>query len=244
MKPGLTLSKRSKLRRQQARADERDESERHLRNNENAAKPIAAARGGGAAAFFEDGVNILADRLDSGDESADDAGVEKQIAIVKARTQALRLVSFTTSRSAGGELAERAEACRGEKHSTDAAENGKEDAFGEQLRDEAATACAERNAQRDFFLTSGVTREKQIDNVSAGDEKDETYRREKDEQRDAQLGSGRVLHFCAATPQFCGCRESELFELMVERPEFCVSFVSVTPASGARARCTGGERDR
>ncbi len=57
-----------------------------------------------------------------------------------------------------------------------AANERKKRAFGKQLADDAAAACAEGCAKRDFTFASSGASEDEIGDVDAGNQEDENYR--------------------------------------------------------------------
>ena len=77
------------------------------------------------------------------------------------------------AREALAELVEELDRAAGEREAEDGADHGKEQNFAEQLRDDGAARGAEGEAERDFALAVGGTREQQRGDVDAGDEQQE-----------------------------------------------------------------------
>ena len=67
-----------------------------------------------------------------------------------------------------------------------------QDAFGEELADDAATAGAHGGADGEFTLAAGGADEQQIGDVGAGDEQDEADGSEEDEERRARAADDVV----------------------------------------------------
>ena len=63
----------------------------------------------------------------------------------------------------------------GKQHSGNAAQNRKQNTFGEQLTDEPGTAGAERQPNSDFALARSGACQQQVGDVHHGDEQHKTY---------------------------------------------------------------------
>ncbi len=80
-----------------------------------------------------------------------------------------------------------------EKKSQRAAEQGDNNTFGEKLANHARARGAESCAHRDFLRARSGTREQEIRNVGAGNEKDETHRAEENDQRGTNVLHNLIL---------------------------------------------------
>ena len=75
---------------------------------------------------------------------------------------------------------------------TIAAQDGEEDALGQELAEEAAPRRAQRETDRDLLLPVGGPRQQQVRDVGAGDEQHEGDRAQEQHQGRAQVADDRV----------------------------------------------------
>ena len=88
---------------------------------------------------------------------------------------------------------------RGQGESQQSAKSGEQDAFREQLHNDALAASAEGGANSDFLFARGRARERQVGHIDAGDENNECYCSEQHEQtqanvRDHAVAQGNHAH--------------------------------------------------
>ena len=127
---------------EQRGADEQDEGERDFADDEQGARFALAESGAGAvAAFLERGVEVGARGADGGEESEEDAG-EQGDAEGEGEDTPIDAdggsVFADAGDVAGAESQQRAHADVAEDETENAAGDGEQDAFGEQLADDAA----------------------------------------------------------------------------------------------------------
>ena len=67
-----------------------------------------------------------------------------------------------------------------------------QDAFGEELADDAGASCAHGGADGELALAAGGADEEQVGDVGAGDEEDKADGSEKDEERGARAGNDGI----------------------------------------------------
>ena len=158
---------------QESGAAEEDEGERDLADHQHAAHRIAPEADRVAAAAFaecrrEIGLRHVDRRRESeenpgehgdGDGESDHAGVERNLSGAR--------------QDRGVEVDEQARAGPCEQEPEGGAERGEQDAFGEELADEAPASRAERVADADFAAARGGAGEQEIRKVHTGDEENE-----------------------------------------------------------------------
>ena len=83
--------------------------------------------------------------------------------------------NFAVASFGGESEAEKMKPAIGEEDAECAADEREKRAFGEQLADDAAAACAERGAEGDFTFAGGGASEDEIGDVDAGNQEDENY---------------------------------------------------------------------
>ena len=122
--------------------------------------------------------------------------VRRETPRVKRRTRQSRPTAAPFSpmrgRSAGRDGEQRAHAGVAEDEAEDAAGEREDDAFGEQLADDAGAAGAHGGADGEFTLAAGGADEEEIGDVGAGDEQDEADGSEEDEERGARVADDGV----------------------------------------------------
>ena len=72
-----------------------------------------------------------------------------------------------------GEVVEELDSASGEHKAEDGAQDGEQQHFTQQLRDDGAARCAEREAEGDLALAVGSAGEQQRGDIDAGDEQQE-----------------------------------------------------------------------
>jgi hypothetical protein len=117
-------------------------------------------------------------------------------------------------RSAGLTGEQRAHAHIAEDEAEDAAGDGEDDAFGEELADDAGAAGAHGGTDGEFTLAAGGPDEQEIGDVGAGDEQDEADGSEQDKERGARVGDDGVAQGLDAESGF-GIGEGAAAELAV-----------------------------
>ncbi len=100
---------------------------------------------------------------------------------------------FADAGEAGGADGEQgANAGVAEDEAEDAADEGEDDAFGQQLTDDACAARAHGGANGEFTLAAGGADKEKVGDVGAGDEQNEADGAEEDEERVTSAGDDGV----------------------------------------------------
>src|SRR5207249_11806481 len=80
----------------------------------------------------------------------------------------------------------------GERDADSSADQGKQQAFHQQLTSDAPTAGADGGSNGDFTLTAGGTRQKQAGNIRARNQQDERNGAEQDQQGRTELAGNLI----------------------------------------------------
>ena len=145
-----------------------------------------------ASAGFERAVEVDADRRQGGGEAEEDAGGYRNQEC-KGEHGAVDADFLEARDVARVHAADDEEAGLGHQQAENAAEDSDQDAFGEELADEAGPAGAEGGADGDFFLASGGAGEQEVGDVGAGDEQHEADRAEQHEHGAADIAYDHFL---------------------------------------------------
>ena len=70
----------------------------------------------------------------------------------------------------------------------------KQNSLGENLAENTSRRCAQRGSNRDLFLATEGLRQRQIGDVDASDQKDESYSSQQNQQRGTHIGDQILLH--------------------------------------------------
>ena len=87
----------------------------------------------------------------------------------------------------------------GKTEAQEAAEGAEQQAFDEELADDAPAGCAECCADGDFALASKGTAEHHVRDIGAGDEQDKTHGGEHEQEDDADAAAIKALLKCEDT---------------------------------------------
>ncbi len=74
-----------------------------------------------------------------------------------------------------------------------AADSCKRQTLGQELAEQLGAGCAERSANRDFFLACGAAGEQKIGDIGASDQQNEADRAEKHPQRAAYVTFEEII---------------------------------------------------
>ena len=169
----------------QARADEQDDRQRHLRDHEAVPEtPPAAAGRCVAPAFFHRVRQVRSQQARGGGDAEDhggderDADREQQHAPVDGRARDTGNARWVPPR-------EQAHTTPGQRQTGGGADTGEHETLGQQLPDEAGRAGPERRAHGHLALPRFRAREEKIGHVGAGDEQQEADRAEEEPDRAA-----------------------------------------------------------
>ncbi len=121
----------------------------------------------------------MPERIESASVNSQDAAVDAHV--VQAR------------HAPGAQRVDARQAQRGEREADGAAGEREQDAFGEQLPQDAGAARAERRADRHLLLARHRARQQQVRHVRAGDEQDEPDRAGQHQQRRAHVADDFLL---------------------------------------------------
>ena len=181
---------------EQRRADQQHQGQRDLADDEQRASLALPEAGAGAvAALLQGGVEVGARGAEGREESEEDAGEQRdgegegEYAPIDADGGAV----FANTGQAGGTHGQQgAHAHEAEQQAKNAASDGEQHAFGEQLADDACPAGSECGADRKFAFASGGADQQKIGHVGAGDEKHEADRAKQHQQRLAHVANDTV----------------------------------------------------
>ncbi len=159
---------------QQRRADEQHQRQGDLRHHEHRARLVLLKAGAGpAAAFLERRVQVRARRVQGRDQAEHQPGDdrdghrERQHAPVE-RDDGAGLADTGETGGVHGE--QRADARHAQRHAKDAAGQREQDAFGQQLADDAAAPRADRGTDRNLTLAARRAGQQQVGDVGARDQ--------------------------------------------------------------------------
>ena len=182
---------------QQRRPDQQHHGHRHLGGHQQRPCPIVSeARATAIAALFQRAAQIRARRFDSGNESKQNAGQnrqgerESQNAPVEAHIGA----AFPDARDvAGAEAQNGADAGVACRQTQNAAGQRQHHAFRKKLPDNPAASGSHRGANRNFPFPARRARQQQIGDIRAGDQQHEADRTQKNQQRIPHAAHDDVL---------------------------------------------------
>ena len=181
---------------EQRRADQQHQRQRDLADDEQRPSLALPEAGAGAvAALLQSRVQVGPRGAESREESEQDAGEQRdgkgegEYAPIDADGGAV----FANTRQAGRAHGQQgAHSHEAEQQAKNAASDGEQDAFGEQLADDACPAGSECGADRKFASASRGADQQKISHVGAGDEKHEADRAKQHQQRLTHVANDTV----------------------------------------------------
>ena len=156
---------------------------------------LREAGAGAVAAFLQGRVEVGPRGAEGREDSEQDAGKQRdhegegEYAPIDADGRAVFANTGQAGRTHGQQGAHSHEA---EQQAENAASDREQDAFGEQLADDACPAGSECGADGKFAFTSGGADQQKIGNVGASDEQHEADRAKQDKQRFTHVANDAV----------------------------------------------------
>ncbi len=196
-RPGWTRAQRDEGANQQRRADQQNQGQRDFGGNQQRTGFVGMrARSGASAVFLERRIQIDARCLQRGEEAEEhtsgerDQNREDDHAPIHGDKRAAR----SDARDVAGIDGEKsANASHAEREPERAAGEGKQQAFGQELANDAPASCADGCTNRDFTLAAGGADQQKIGDIGASDEKNQADRAGQHQQRRPNVQDDRVL---------------------------------------------------
>ena len=149
---------------------------------------MSPAHRSAAAAGFQNFVEIGVGRFEGRNDAEDNPGQKRDRQGEKENARVKGKINRAIRKKWRAEGPEQFTAPVGDEKTGDAAYEGEQSAFREELADEARTTGAESGAQSKFFFAFGGLREKEIREVHAGDEQHEADYAHEDATGERELG--------------------------------------------------------
>ncbi len=177
---------------EQAGGDQDDDGERDFGDDQGIVGAMLGARIAGSAAFFQALREVATAGFERGSQAekycGENCGDEGE------SENGAAYVYFIEARKAlWAELLQEFHAGIGEKNSSDAAGEREDQAFGEELAEQAGASGAERGANGDLALASGIAREKKAGDIGASNQENQGDRADEDHECRAHVADENVL---------------------------------------------------
>ena len=193
VEPGVDGGELREAADQEPGAGEQHHRERHLGHDQRAAHPRPAAIGDRATpGLLQRSGQAGRRRLERGHHPEDEAGHDRQAE--RERDHVAVDPHVVQPRNTGRlEPDQHVDAPDRQQQPETAADDAEDDAFGEELADEAAAGGAERAAHRHLAFARRRAREQQVGDVGAGDQQDEADGAEKHQHGLADVADHRLV---------------------------------------------------
>src|ERR1700677_3165281 len=150
------------------------------------------ARIAGRTAFFQTLGEIATASCERGTEaeqySGENCGDEGE-----SQHSAADICFIETWKALRAELLQELDTGIGEKNSGDAAREREDETFRQELAEQTGASCAQRDADGNFALASGVAREEQAGNICAGNQENQSDRSDQHYECGAHIADKHVL---------------------------------------------------
>ena len=193
---GIDVAQGDEAADEQGGTDQQDERERDLADDQQRAGLALTESGAGAvAAFLERGVEVGARGSDGGEQTEENAGKQRDAEgegehpPIDADGGAMLA---DAGNIAGAEGQQAAHADEAEHQSEDPSGDGEQNAFREQLADDARAAGSHGGANGEFTLASCSADQQKIGDIGAGDEKDEAHGSDEHEKRRSHIADNGI----------------------------------------------------
>lgn len=191
----------------QASDDEQHERAANLGDNQRGAEAVAGG-GGSAAAFVEDFVQTAAGSAESRRDANEDAGEDRSRESVGKDAPIKTKVENDGQNTVKGNGAHRTGCGDSEDNSTEAAKDGEQKTFGEQLANQAAACGAERSAHGHFVAAGCRASEAEVGDVQAGKNEESSGKDQKERADNGKDSSVRAVDGKSVRTQIDGVKAS------------------------------------